>query len=179
MSYTERLQQFLTANDITNSMKQWATLLSMCGASMYQLIRNLSSPAKSPPDIWWASTTSPNPPAAPAFSHRTTFQLPLLFPASGWNHFTVRGRTEETSRTLRIQRFPQQSTDSNVDYCQNQNCHILKHCRSPRSWKQLVAMPRNWKSQRQLMSYKETDYQSTKLVVHLCHRHVFVVEGSI
>ena len=37
LSYTERLQQFFAANNI-NATKQQATLLSACGALMYQLI---------------------------------------------------------------------------------------------------------------------------------------------
>ena len=46
LSYTERLQQFFAANDITNATKQRAILLSACGASTYQLIRNLLAPEK-------------------------------------------------------------------------------------------------------------------------------------
>lgn len=46
LSYTERLEQFFTANDIDDATKQRATLLSVCGASTYQLIRNLLAPAK-------------------------------------------------------------------------------------------------------------------------------------
>ena len=45
-SYTERLQQYFTANDVENAEKQRAILLSVCGASTYQLIRNLVAPAK-------------------------------------------------------------------------------------------------------------------------------------
>ena len=39
-SYTERLQQYFTANDIKTAEKQRAILLSVCGATTYQLIRN-------------------------------------------------------------------------------------------------------------------------------------------
>ena len=45
-SYTERLQQYFTANDVRTAEKQRAILLSGCGASTYQLIRNLVAPAK-------------------------------------------------------------------------------------------------------------------------------------
>ena len=43
-SYTERLQQYFTANDVAAAEKQRAILLSACGASTYQLIRNLVAP---------------------------------------------------------------------------------------------------------------------------------------
>ena len=46
MSYTERLQQYFTANDVADAGKQRAILLSVCGASTYQLIRNLVAPTK-------------------------------------------------------------------------------------------------------------------------------------
>ena len=36
----------IAANDVTNTGKQRAVLLSACGASMYQLIKNLVSSAK-------------------------------------------------------------------------------------------------------------------------------------
>ena len=45
-SYTERLQQYFTANDIKTAEKQRAILLSVCGATTYQLIRNLTAPGK-------------------------------------------------------------------------------------------------------------------------------------
>ena len=45
-SYTERLQQYFTANDVTDAGKQRAILLSVCGAPAYQLIRNLVAPQK-------------------------------------------------------------------------------------------------------------------------------------
>ena len=45
-SYTERLTQYFVANDVDNAAKKRAILLSICGASTYQLIRNLVAPAK-------------------------------------------------------------------------------------------------------------------------------------
>ncbi len=38
-SYTELLEQYFEANDVVSAAKQRAILLSICGASMYQLIR--------------------------------------------------------------------------------------------------------------------------------------------
>ena len=46
MSYTERLQQCFTANDVDDSNKQCAILLSVCGLKTYQLIQNLIAPVK-------------------------------------------------------------------------------------------------------------------------------------
>ena len=43
-SYTERLEQYFAANDVAGAAKQRAILLSACGASTYQLIRNLVAP---------------------------------------------------------------------------------------------------------------------------------------
>ena len=45
-AYTERLTQYFVANDVTVAEKKRAILLSACGASTYQLIRNLVSPGK-------------------------------------------------------------------------------------------------------------------------------------
>ena len=45
-SYTERLAQYFVANDIADAGKKRAILLSACGPSTYQLIRNLASPTK-------------------------------------------------------------------------------------------------------------------------------------
>ena len=45
-SSSECLQEHFAANDVMNAVKQHAIFLSTCGASMYQLIRNLVSPAK-------------------------------------------------------------------------------------------------------------------------------------
>ena len=45
-SYTERLEQYFAANDVEDADKQHAILLSGCGASTYQLIRDLVAPAK-------------------------------------------------------------------------------------------------------------------------------------
>ena len=47
VSYTERLSQYFIANGISeDAARKQAILLSVCGASMYQLMRNLSAPAK-------------------------------------------------------------------------------------------------------------------------------------
>ena len=45
-TYTKQLQQYFTANDVDHADKQRAVLLSACGESMYQQIRNLVTPAK-------------------------------------------------------------------------------------------------------------------------------------
>ena len=47
IEYTERLEYYFTANEITgNAGKKRAVLLSWCGAKTYKLIRNLVSPEK-------------------------------------------------------------------------------------------------------------------------------------
>ena len=46
MSYSERLQEYFTANDVDAAAKKHAILSSVVGASIYQLIRNLVAPAK-------------------------------------------------------------------------------------------------------------------------------------
>ena len=43
-SYIERLMQYFTANDIENPLKQRAIFLSVCGASTYQLIKDVLAP---------------------------------------------------------------------------------------------------------------------------------------
>ena len=43
-SYTERLDQYLMANEVVSTEKKRAVLLSSVGASTYKLIRNLTSP---------------------------------------------------------------------------------------------------------------------------------------
>ena len=45
-SYTERLEQYFTANDVKDAEKQRAILLSVCGAATYKLIRSLLHPEK-------------------------------------------------------------------------------------------------------------------------------------
>ena len=45
-SYSERLEQYFHANDVDSPEKQRAILLSVCGASTYQLIWDLVAPAK-------------------------------------------------------------------------------------------------------------------------------------
>ena len=46
ISYTERLQQYFTSNDMDDWNKQCVILLSACGPATYQLIRNLVAPSK-------------------------------------------------------------------------------------------------------------------------------------
>ena len=46
VSYAERLEQYFVANDVDAADKKRAILLSVCGATTYQLIRNLVAPAK-------------------------------------------------------------------------------------------------------------------------------------
>ena len=43
-AYTERLEEYFLANDVESAEKQRAVLLSVCGASTYQLIRDLLAP---------------------------------------------------------------------------------------------------------------------------------------
>jgi hypothetical protein len=45
-SYTERMEQYFVANEVTDPSKQRGILLSVCGASTYQLVRNLVAPNK-------------------------------------------------------------------------------------------------------------------------------------
>ena len=45
-SYSERLQEYFTANDMDAAAKKRAILLSVVGSSTYQLIRNLVALAK-------------------------------------------------------------------------------------------------------------------------------------
>ena len=45
LSYTERLQQYFLANK-SNEDKQKAVLLSVCGPSIYQLIKDIVAPQK-------------------------------------------------------------------------------------------------------------------------------------
>ena len=45
-SYSERLELYYTANDIVTEKKQQAKLLSVYGAAMYRLIRDLAVPTK-------------------------------------------------------------------------------------------------------------------------------------
>jgi len=46
IQYGLRLKCYFKVNDITDDDKQWAILLSVCGATCYTLIRNLVKPAK-------------------------------------------------------------------------------------------------------------------------------------
>ena len=45
-SYTERLDQYFVANDVTEAGKKRAILLSSCGAGTYEVIKNLVAPKK-------------------------------------------------------------------------------------------------------------------------------------
>ena len=46
IEYAERLEDYFTANEITDNGKKRAVLLSSCGAKTYKLIRNLVAPGK-------------------------------------------------------------------------------------------------------------------------------------
>jgi len=46
LQYEERLKCYFEVNDIVDTDKQCAILLSVCGAACYTLIRNLVYPAK-------------------------------------------------------------------------------------------------------------------------------------
>ena len=46
VEYMECLEQYFVANEITDNGKKRAVLLSVCGAKMYKLIRNLVNPRK-------------------------------------------------------------------------------------------------------------------------------------
>lgn len=45
-AYAERLEQYFIANDVVSADKKRAVLLSVCGPTTYQLIRNLLAPTK-------------------------------------------------------------------------------------------------------------------------------------
>ena len=49
-TYVERVNLYLTANDITHRDKKRAVLLSVCGARTYHTIRDLVAPSK-PTDL--------------------------------------------------------------------------------------------------------------------------------
>ena len=55
--YTERLEQYFTANDVRNAGKQRAILLSCCGASTYHLIINVLA-LNRPTDIPFDATVT-------------------------------------------------------------------------------------------------------------------------
>ena len=46
VEYTDCLEQYFSANEITDNGKKRGVLLSVCGAKTYQLIRNLVNPRK-------------------------------------------------------------------------------------------------------------------------------------
>ena len=55
MTYVERLQMYFVANDIADDSKKQAILLSVCGPTTYQLIRNLHvAQPKKPSDLSYA-----------------------------------------------------------------------------------------------------------------------------
>ena len=45
-AYTERLENYFTANDVEDGSKKRAILLNVCGAATYKLIRSLAAPEK-------------------------------------------------------------------------------------------------------------------------------------
>ena len=45
-AYTERLENYFTANDVEDGSKKRAILLSVCEAATYKLIRSLAAPEK-------------------------------------------------------------------------------------------------------------------------------------
>ena len=45
-NYIECLENFFVAHDITEVNKKWATLLSVCGAATYKVIRSTVPPQK-------------------------------------------------------------------------------------------------------------------------------------
>ena len=45
-SYAERFEQFLVANAITDAGRKKAIFLTVCGPTVYQLLRNMCAPAK-------------------------------------------------------------------------------------------------------------------------------------
>ena len=45
-SYMECLVQYFAANDVESADKKRSILLSVCGPTMYQLIRNILAPVK-------------------------------------------------------------------------------------------------------------------------------------
>ena len=46
IEYTERLEQYFAANEITDNNEKRAVLLSVCGTKTYKLVRNLVNPRK-------------------------------------------------------------------------------------------------------------------------------------
>ena len=46
IQYTERLEQYFIANDISDASKKRAILLSVCGPTTYNLMRSLAAPVK-------------------------------------------------------------------------------------------------------------------------------------
>ena len=52
--YTERLELYFVANDITDEAKKRAILLNACGTATYKLVRNLAAPTK-PSELEYAA----------------------------------------------------------------------------------------------------------------------------
>ena len=105
--YTERLQQYFAANDITNSWKQRTILLSACGASTNQLIGNLLSPAK-PSNKSFAELTKlvqVHQHPLPSVTVQLTLKFSLAISPPGRIHFRIRCRVAEALWALRFWRF--------------------------------------------------------------------------
>ena len=45
-SYSERLEHYFTANDVSSADKKRAILLTVCGSATYQLLKSLIQPSK-------------------------------------------------------------------------------------------------------------------------------------
>ena len=45
-NHIEHLENFFVAHDITEANKKWATLLRVCGAATYKVIRSVVAPQK-------------------------------------------------------------------------------------------------------------------------------------
>ena len=82
--YCERLEQYFVANDVDDGGKQRAILLSVCGATTYQLIRNLVAPAK-PTERTFGELrqVGERTSDAPSVRHNAAFQVPLALPERG------------------------------------------------------------------------------------------------
>ena len=96
IEYTERLEQYFVANEITDSGKKRAVLLSVCGAKTYKLIRNLVNPRK-PTDKSFAEL------ANLVKNHLNPRASSIVY-QQGENNTTVCRQTEEFIGVLRIWR---------------------------------------------------------------------------
>ena len=75
--YCERLEQFFQANGIDDEGKRRAVLLSVCGGSVYQLIRNLVAPGKPADKSFSELVTLVRTHFRPSPSDSTTLQFQL------------------------------------------------------------------------------------------------------